>query len=211
VYYPQGSLTGLSLDLRIRHATGNAHSLDEVMERLYEDRYARGEGFTTADLLDLVGRAGDRDVRSFYDRYVDGREELPIETTLALAGLRVERKESDTPYLGVSTVPDSQAGIVVAAVGSGTAAEAAGVRVGDVLLSVGEVEVGADLQWGNRFIQIYAAREGDVLPLRVRRGGKEEILGASVRLQRQVQYDVTRDPAAGPLEREIFESLVRAE
>ena len=211
VYYPQGALTGLLLDLRIRHATGNRHSLDEVLKRLYDDRYARGEGFTTDDLLALVAGVGDRDVRTFYDRYVNGREALPVEATLALAGLAVERRESATPFLGVSTEADTTAGLRVVAVQPGGAAEAAGVRAGDVLLSVGEVEVGTDDQWADRFVAVYAAREGDVLPLRVRREGKEEILGASVRLQRQVEYHVTRDPAAGDLEREIFESLVRVE
>jgi predicted metalloprotease with PDZ domain len=211
VYYPQGALTGLLLDVRIRHATGNRHSLDEVLERLYDDRYVRREGFTTDDLLALVAGVGDRDVRTFYDRFVNGREALPVEATLALAGLAVERRESATPSLGVSTEADTAAGMRVVAVQPGGAAEAAGVRAGDVLLSVGEVEVGTDDQWGDRFVSVYAAREGDVLPLRVRRDGKEEILGASVRLKRQVEYQVTRDPAAGDLERQIFESLVRVE
>jgi predicted metalloprotease with PDZ domain len=211
VYYPQGSLTGLMLDLRIRHATGNRHSLDDVVRRLYAERYARGEGFTTADVLGFVAEAGDPDVRSFYERYVDGRDDLPVRETLALAGLAVERSETSTPFLGVSTAADAQGRIVVGAVSSGSVAAQAGVKAGDVLLAVGDVEVGSDDGWGDRFTSQYANREGAALPLRVGRDGQDQVLTASVRLQRQVQYRVTPDPDAGELERRILESLVARE
>ena len=51
LYYPKGSLLGFLLDISIRDASDNAHSLDEVMRALYTKYYRQSRGFLTADLL----------------------------------------------------------------------------------------------------------------------------------------------------------------
>ena len=63
LYYPKGSLTGLLLDISIRDATDNRHSLDEVARNLYTRFYKQGKGFRTADLLALLTEAGLPDAR----------------------------------------------------------------------------------------------------------------------------------------------------
>src|SRR3989449_9171629 len=54
LYYPKGSLTGLLLDVSIRDASDNQHSLDDVMRALYTRFYQKQKGFTTQDLLGLL-------------------------------------------------------------------------------------------------------------------------------------------------------------
>jgi predicted metalloprotease with PDZ domain len=207
IYYPKGSLLGLLLDVRIRHASQNKRSFDDVVRELYKRYYSAGRGFTTEDLLKLIGEAGDADVADFYDRYVTGREPLPYPETLALGGMRLERQESSVPFLGVSALPTEEGDIMIAAVSPGSPAAAAGVQPGDVLVAVGEVDVQGNPAWSQRFQKAYAGKANAVLPLRVRRNGREQDLSTRVGMQKTVDVDVSIDPAAGALEREILRSL----
>jgi predicted metalloprotease with PDZ domain len=209
IYYPKGSLVGLLLDLRIRHATRNERSLDTVVRRLYDEFYERGRGFTTADLLRILGEAGAPEAAAFHDSYVDGREPLPLAETLALGGLRLQQATVREPFLGVAGgVQDGE--VVVSAISPDSPAEEAGVREGDVLLSVGGLEL-TDPAWGDRFRETFADRVGDPLEIRVRRGEEEMALQGRVAVRTSDEYEVTRDPAAGELETAIFRSLVTGE
>jgi S1-C subfamily serine protease len=88
-------------------------------------------------------------------------------------------------------------GIMIAEVQSGSAAEAAGVKVGDYLISVGDIPV-EDQQFGARMRAKYGASvEGTALPIKVRRAGE------TITLAGKLQFgpgDVTiePDPAASP-------------
>ncbi len=208
IYYPKGSLIGLLLDIRIRHASGNLRSLDTVVRELYGDFYAKGRGFTTEDLLGLVRGAGDDGVDEFYRRYIDGRDPLPLPETLKLAGMRLDRREITEPFLGISASPTATGDLEVGAIVPGSPAEEAGLEPGDVLLALGEVQVAGKPNWSEPFRADYADKEGAPLPIRVRRNGTEQVLAATVRLHKRLEYHVTRDDGAGQLERTIFEGIV---
>lgn len=208
IYYPKGSLIGLLLDLRIRHASRNGRSLDSLVRELYQAFYSDERGFTTADLLKAIEDAGDGGVEAFYSRYVSGRDPLPLAETLALGGMRVERRELSEPFLGVSGAPNAAGEVVVGSVSPGTPAEQAGLQPGDELLTVGTVEIGGNSAWGERFRELYSGKPGTPLPIRIRRAGAEQVLEGQVALRTRVVFEVTRDGAAGELERAIFEELV---
>jgi len=92
IYYPKGGLAGFLLDIMIRDASNNRNSLDTVMRNLYDNTYKRGKGFTSADWWSEVRRAsGGKSFDDFRRRYIDGREPMPVDEVLALAGLRVVR------------------------------------------------------------------------------------------------------------------------
>ena len=139
IYYPKGSLAGLLLDIMIRDASDNAHSLDDVMRGLYQSNYKHGRGFTASDWWSAVSAAaGGKSFAAFSAKYIDGRAPFPIDSVLPLAGLRA--RAAMVPRLGVMTQLDSN-GVMVAQVQDGSAAAAAGVRAGDYLLTVGDVAV----------------------------------------------------------------------
>lgn len=191
LYYPKGSLTGLLMDIAIRDATDNRHSLDEVTRALYTRFYAQGKGFRTADLLALLKEAGMPDVADFYQRYINGREPLPYAQILPQAGFAVVQRSTSAPFLGIQT---SGPGNVIAGVVPGTAAAEAGLQSGDTLVSVGDVQVSAEQDFGPAFRDHYRGKAGQPLPIVVRRDGRTVTLTATVQERTTTSFEITKAP-----------------
>ncbi len=200
VYYDAGALLGLMLDIEIRHATRNRHSLDDVMVRLYREHYERGRGFATEDFVRYVGEyIGRAEARRFYRDYVDGRRPYPYAETFAAAGLTYAADTIVEPFLGVQAVPSREGpGLVRYVVHGGTAA-AAGLRPGDRLVKVGVVEV-TDRGWADAFVRAYADSIGRPVTLTYRRGGAEisrtAVLGSRTRYRHRIERAEDASPAA---------------
>ena len=209
IYYPKGALAGFMLDILIRDATSNAQSLDGVMRALYTASYKRGRGFTTEEVLAAASRAaGGRSFVQYYERYIDGRDPYPWAEVLPLAGLRYVVDSVRVPRIGVSTVPDSSGTLTVGQVAPGSMAAAAGVQSGDVLVSVGDVQV-RDQNFGLQYRQQYGTREGADVPIVVRRGGQSLTLPGKVVLALQTQSRVAFDPAASGKALQIRQGLMK--
>ncbi|HEX4683780.1 MAG TPA: PDZ domain-containing protein [Gemmatimonadaceae bacterium] len=206
LYYPKGSLAGLLIDIMIRDASDNRHSLDDVMRGLYQNVYKRGRGFTSSDWWNSVSAAANgKSFTGFAARYIDGREAFPWDTVLPLAGLRA-RQES-VPRLGVLTQMDAN-GVLVANVGEGSAAAVAGVRGGDYLISVGDIPV-EDQQFGARMRAKYGASvPGTPMPIKVRRAGEELTLAGKLQFG-PGDLVVEEDPAASPKAVRIRQGILR--
>lgn len=208
-YYAKGKLLGFLLDAMIRDATDGAASLDDVMRRLYRERYQAGRGFTTDDVLDFVDDQVDpAEVRSFYERYVDGRDPLPYAEVLARVGLVYREETTTAPYLGVGTEIGESGEAVVTDVTPESAAEAAGLREGDVLVSIGDVPVDPATDWGAAFRARYAGAEGQPLALLVRRDGAEVTLPTTVRTRERTDIIIEPDPGAGERAQRLREGLL---
>jgi predicted metalloprotease with PDZ domain len=174
LYYPKGSLAGLALDIMIRDASDNKHSLDDVMRGLYQSDYKHGRGFTATDWWNAVSAAANgKSFAQFSARFVDGREPFPWDSILPIAGMRTRQER--VPRLGVMTQPDPS-GVVVANVQEGSSAAMAGVKPGDYLVSVGDIPV-EDQQFGAKMRAKYGASvEGSPLQIKVRRGAETVVL-----------------------------------
>ncbi len=207
LYYPKGALTGMLLDISIRDATDNRRSLDDVTRALFTRFYQKQRGFTTADLLALLREFGMPDVDTFYQRYINGREPLAYETVFSKAGIAVARQTVATPFLGVNAPLTAEGMWVVEGVVPGSAAEAAGLELGDFLVKVGDVEVRSDEDWGAKFRQRYKGQPGAPLAITVQRSGQTLTLNTQVRERTSTQFSVT--PAASPTAKQakIWRSL----
>ncbi|MHC5063110.1 MAG: M61 family metallopeptidase [Planctomycetota bacterium] len=86
-YYNKGQLLGLLLDIEIRVASENRHSLDDVMRALYQQCMASGQGFADGDVRRICEELGGRSFGEFFASYVEGTEELPFTETLAKIGI----------------------------------------------------------------------------------------------------------------------------
>jgi predicted metalloprotease with PDZ domain len=209
VYYPKGSLAGLLLDIIIRDASDNRRSLDDVMRELYNAAYKNNRGFTSDEWWSAVGRAANgKSFTDFYARYIDGREPYPWDAVLPLAGMRLARDTLNEPRVGIGTVQDSS-GVHVTEIVPGSAAEAAGVQPGDLLLAVGGISA-TDPTWSLKFRTKYArSPEGSPLPILVRRNGREQTLEARLHFVSRVESRVVEDARASTKARRVREGILR--
>ena len=209
IYYPKGSLAGLLLDIIIRDASDNRRSLDGVMRELYNAAYKNNRGFTSDEWWSAVGRAASgKSFTDFYARYIDGREPYPWDAVLPLAGIRLARDTLNEPRVGIGTVQDSS-GVHVTEVVPGSAAEAAGVQPGDLLLAVGGISA-ADPTWSIKFRAKYAhSPDGSPLPILVSRNGREQTLAARLHFVSRVESRLIEDPRASAKARRVREGILR--
>ncbi len=208
LYYPKGGFVGFLLDIMIRDASDNRSSLDHVMRALYEKTYKRGHGFTPTDWWGEVSRAANgKSFADFARRYVDSREPLPVDSVLALAALRVKSDTLREPRLGVNTATDST-GVAVTTVTPTGAAAAAGLTIGDRLVSIGDVAITADSSF-DVFRTRYNATSATTLPLVIKRGSQTLTLQLPVRLATRVRTLVSPLPGASTKAVRIRSGILR--
>ena len=145
-YYTKGSLVALALDLTIRHATNDQHSLDDVMRLLWE-RYGRDFyqgnpiGLSEKGFPQLVREATGVDLSEEIQRWAYGREDLPLKQLFATQGLSLEWKSVNTrPSLDIRTRKQGEH-LVIAAALEGGAAHAAGLSAHDLIVAIDGVRV----------------------------------------------------------------------
>jgi predicted metalloprotease with PDZ domain len=190
IYYDKGSLAGLMLDIMIRDASENKRSLDDVMRQLYREAYKKGTGFTPAQWWGAVSAAaGGKSFTEFNARYIEGREPYPWAATLALAGMSFDT--TSVARFGVQS--DNQSN-VVAYVDPQSSAQEAGLRVGDVIVAVGDRPT-PDLAAIRAALANYHTA-GAAVPVHVMRGAARITLTAYTRLQ--IIATVKADPNASP-------------
>ena len=86
-YYQQGALAALCLDLYIRQQS--RHSLDSIMQALYQDWLTRKQPLHEAEWEALAQTITGLDLRSLFNQLIRSTRPLPLETALAHAGLRL--------------------------------------------------------------------------------------------------------------------------
>lgn len=89
--YTKGPLLGLLLDTEIRLQTQNRKSLDDVF-RLFNSEYGDHTGarnFDDDDIIPIMERATGASLENFYNRYIAGTEEIPVEAMLEKVGIRL--------------------------------------------------------------------------------------------------------------------------
>jgi predicted metalloprotease with PDZ domain len=201
LYYDNGALLGLLLDIEIREATQDLHSLDDVMRILYREHFLKGRGFDTSEFLTYLGEfVGEAAVRDFYRDFVDGRDPPPYRDVLAAAALDFRVDTIVEPFLGVRVGPDREGRMIVREVLPGSSAEEAGLRFRDHLKWVGSQEI-VRQDWGNAFKRAYSDSIGVPVTVVYERGGKEFRRDVAVRTQTRYEYYLSADETAG--ERQI--------
>jgi predicted metalloprotease with PDZ domain len=181
IYYPKGGLAGFLLDIMIRDASNNTASLDNVMRSLYNQTYKQGKGFTGNQWWSAVSKAsGGKSFEDFRRRYIDGRDSMPLDAVLPLAGLRAIRDTAREPVAGFAINVDSEGAYVVQLARDGTAL-ASGMQLGDIIVSVGDIPV----RNYDSLLDIkerYRGTKLTSLPVVVKRGGETRTLTMRVRL-----------------------------
>ncbi len=135
-YYDKGAALGLLLDLAIRHDTGNARSLDDVMRALYREFYQqKRRGFTDAEFRRVCERTAGRPLPEIFDVYASTVKPVDYAKYLAYAGIAFEAAPKPGASWGAATGEKSGA-TVVSRVEWGSPAARAGLSVQDEIRSV---------------------------------------------------------------------------
>jgi predicted metalloprotease with PDZ domain len=160
-YYTKGALVAFGLDMTLRQLSDDALSLDDLMRHLW-DTYGRPrkgvpERGVEQAAADLLGRS----LQGFFDDYVRGTVELPLEDWFGAVGvgvrLRPAENADDTGGYGVdrevsgsrrpslgARLDGSGSGLRLTHVMAGGAAQLAGLAPGDTLLALDHQQVGAE-------------------------------------------------------------------
>ena len=204
-YYTQGQNLGALLDLSILHDTNGASRLDDVMRALYRDFYQKGKGFTTEDMIGIVNRLTRRDYRDFYRRYVSGVEVPPYDTILGYAGYQAQTTSRKSPTIGVGLGRSSE-GVRITRVVAGGQAAKAGVRVGDIVLSVDGVDLRKDPQ---ALIAKVSEKIGQTAKLSLKRGAQEITSDVEVGSRSDSIYKIVELPNPSPDQIKIREAWLK--
>lgn len=142
-YYLKGSLVGVALDLEIRHLTGNARSLDDVMRLLWE-RYGEPEvPYHPSDVEAVASEVAGTSLEAFFDFHLRTTEDPDWQAIFAKAGLRLV-VSSRVASLQARTSP-KDGGWLIEDVRAGGAAQEAGLMAGDLLLAIANRRIASDV------------------------------------------------------------------
>lgn len=144
-YYLKGELVSFLLDLLIRKQHHNQRSLDDVMRQLWQQFGQHEAGFTAQDLKQVFESVTQLDLTDFWNRYIDGVEELPFDHYLAPFGLALKSEVADDapPRFG-ATVKMEHGKAMVKFVEVGSPAANAGIDPGDEVLALNGFRIEAE-------------------------------------------------------------------
>ena len=224
-YYNNGAMLGAMIELNIRAASGNRHSLDDVMRGLYRKYYLEQKrGFTAAEFRAECEAAAGAPLGELFD-YASTSREVDYQRQFALAGLRLEvtTVPAGGGYIGLHTstreVPPSELSPPVAGRGGGrggapvfrlivtdaapgSPAASAGLETKDVVLSVDGAPASASV------LQKTIEGNPGSIRLRIARRGQEQELTVQVALNLKRSYRFSEQPEPGA-KRSLLEAWLR--
>ncbi len=204
-YYTRGALIALALDMSLRQRSNNQISLDDLMRLLWKNYGKPGRGLEEGEIETLATELLGQDLSEFFQRYLYGVEDLPLNELLSFVGvefkLRAARNIDDKGGKPASHLPrvwlgarlaDRPEGVSLSHVFSASPAMQAGLSAGDLVIAVDDLKTSkAKLE---KILQRSA--EGTRLHLHVFR--RDELMRFSVTLSaapEDTAYFLPLDPA----------------
>ncbi|MBB3214637.1 putative metalloprotease with PDZ domain [Herbaspirillum sp. Sphag1AN] len=200
-YYTKGSLVALGLDLLIRTETRGRKSLDDVMLALWQ-RYGRkfytrdgGLGVAEADVEALFEEVSGVALKRFFDRYIRGTDDLPLEDMLAPFAVQyTDQRKQQLPGLGIRVTRGAGGDHAkVVNLYEGGAGHQAGLSAGDLLVALDGIRIPSSGIEG----LLARYREGDVVALHVFR--RDELLQIKLKLKSDDAPQIKLEAVAKPV------------
>lgn len=155
-YYAKGALLALCLDFSIRKHTNNTKSLDDVMRYLWLNFGKKAIGVPEGEIEKMTSDIAGTDLSDFFERYLYGVEELPLETLLSEVGVSynlrptisvddkggIPLKDHDTKAISLGArFTENSVGAQITQVFSDENAEIAGLAAGDIIIAINDLQV----------------------------------------------------------------------
>ncbi len=154
--YTEGALCAFMLDVLIRQHTGNDFSLDDVMRELFHAFGKRQKGFSENDYKSLAEKIAGKSFADFFEKYIWGTASYEEQLTACLhyLGYDLKKEKSKAHFenaLGFKIQITGEK-TLVAAVYSGSPADAAGLSLQDEIIAVNGVRIDNNLnEWCSYF------------------------------------------------------------
>ena len=206
-YYLKGEMVSFLLDLLIRARHGNKRSLDDVMRQMWQQFGQDEIGFTPSELRGVIESVADLDLDNFFQRYIDGTDELPFNDYLEPFGLQLTAAEAEepVPHLGVNMKTDNGKEIIQF-VEAGSPAALAGIDSGDELLAIEGWRVTAD-QLSDR-LKDY--KPGDTIKVAVFHQDELRTLPVTLATPRPSRYQIVSVETPSDAQKQNFLGWLRA-
>jgi predicted metalloprotease with PDZ domain len=186
-YYNKGYLLGVLLDLQVREASHGSASIRDVFRWLNENYARKGQFFLDSEGVRHAAEAVSySDLGWFFQKYVAGTDEIPWDDFFRIVGLHLVQRVISIADLGFVATQNFDATPVVSAVVAGSAAERAGLSVGDRILEINGQNV------NDGFARHFAAlHPGETLRLRVRSSAGERDLRWTLGTRQEIELELT--------------------
>jgi predicted metalloprotease with PDZ domain len=211
-YYVKGHLVSLALDLELRARTDNVQSLQPVFRHLWTEYGRKNRGIGEDELQGILESVTGVSLGEFFDRYVRGTAELPIDQFARHAGLAFgpapkpkEAEGSEPGYLGIETANDGGR-LRIREVLDGGPARRAGLSPGDELVALDGAKVLYD-GFAETMKKYPAGKEVEVT---VFRRGLLRTVPVTPIAQPPAKYVVTPVDSPSELARKIYQSWLEA-
>ena len=149
-YYVKGALIALCIDLKMRQLSHNSVSLDTVMRQLWQEYGKTGQGIKNDTVQGLCQALLSEDLSEFWQLCLYSTQELPFAELLQAQGVEVEYKYDNVAAKASASMgvrgQMSEGGFQLQNVWTASAAEAAGLSAGDVLVAFDGLKVTAQLE-----------------------------------------------------------------
>lgn len=136
-YYTKGALVAMMLDLEIIRNTNAERSLDDVIRILYDD-YKKDDtkGYTQERVKEICEFVSGKNLDDFWKKYVEGKDEIPMEEYISLAGLEVEDiAETASSFFGIES-KNIEGRLIITKVFTGGSAYISGLNFKDEIISI---------------------------------------------------------------------------
>lgn len=205
-YYDKGPAVGLLLDLKIRGATQNKKSLDDVMRLLYKDYYQKKKrGFTAQELRQAFESIAGTSLAAEFE-YITTTKELEYTNYFSFAGLTIDTAATELPgaWLGFTT-REKDDSLLIATVDWQSPAWYAGIRIKQVITVINGLKATTQLlnetisraKAGDKFILIIVSNN-IVIPMQLIFGKK---------LQKDFKIEPALSPT--PIQKQILDSWLK--
>jgi predicted metalloprotease with PDZ domain len=201
-YYLKGEMVTLLLDLAIRIKHQNRKSFDDVMRRMWE-QFGKDEiGFTEVQLRETIQAIAGFDLTPFFERYVDGLEELPFDEYLSGFGLRLaSNQEAGLPAFTGMTVKTENGREMIKFVESQSPAQRAKIDAGDELVAIDNFRVSA----GQLEERLKEHQAGDSIEITVFHGDELRVRLLTLAPPKATQYRLEIMEQPSELQQQNFE------
>ena len=210
-YYNKGQILAVLLDIIIRDRTGNRASLDDVLRALNQE-YAQKGGFYDESegllaVMESVIRKrapdADADLGDFFSRYVTGTEEIPYNDFLARAGWVLRDSSQHCASFGFSFNRNVPSNLAIASVDPDSSASQAGLKEGDVLVSLnGETFPRSADRW------LRDHQPDERVAIRVLRDGEAREFSFPLGRQTNASYQLAEVPAPTDKQRQVRDGIL---